>query len=319
MLATGGTIGMAGATGGPASPLLDGSALVAAVPTLAGRRDLDVRTITNRPSPHLSSAEALEIARQGAGVAGTGRGVVITHGTDTLEEVAYLCDLLYGGEAPIVFTGAMRPASAPGADGPANLIDALTVATTASAAGLGVLVVFAGEVHAARAARKTDSTALAAFQSPQVGQLGRVAERRVVLDTRLERHAPIEVRHMDARVDVISAGLGSDGRLVEAALQAGADGIVAVALGAGHFPPRLMPALVEAATRVPVVATVRPKRGSILRDTYDYAGSERDLRAGGIVPAGGLSSAGARIKLMACLGAGHGRDELSAAFAPDDV
>ena len=319
ILAAGGTIAMVGERGGPASPELGGDALVAAVPALADVEGLEVRTVAVVPSAHLSGADALSIARTAAELAASGRGVVVTHGTDTLEEVAYLCDLLYAGEAPVVFTGAMRPASAAGADGPANLADAVAAAASDAAAGLGVLVVFAGEVHAARTVRKADSTALAAFQSPHAGPLGRVDEGRTIVERRIERRAPIPATRLDGWVEIAVTALGSDGRAVDAVAAAGVQGLVAVLLGAGHTPPAQFAALERAAERIPVVATVRPKRGAILRDTYEFAGSERDLRSSAIVPAGGLSSAAARIKLLACLGAGYGREEIAAAFAPDDV
>jgi L-asparaginase len=300
------------------SPALDGQALVAAVPGLASIEGLTVRSLLNRSSSSLTTAEALLIARSACEEAATGRGVVVTHGTDTLEEVAFLCDLIHGGETPIVFTGAMRAASAPSADGPANLLDAAFVAATRETAGLGVLVAFAGELHAARGVRKADSTALAAFSSPKLGALGRLEEGRLRLDRTVERQPPIPVEHLSAWVPILPAPLGEDGALVDCAVRSGADGLVAVALGAGHLPPPFLDALRGADARIPVVATVRPKRGAILRGTYAFAGSERDLREGRIIPAGGLSSAAARMKLLACLGAGYDRQQTAACFAPDD-
>jgi L-asparaginase len=318
VLAAGGTIAMASGTGEAVVPSLDGAALVAAVPALAELSGLEVASVDTRPSVHLSGADALAIARAAVAAAERGRGVVVTHGTDTLEEVAFLCDLLYGGEAPVVFTGAMRPASAPGADGPANLLDAVWLAGSGGAAGLGVLVAFAGEVHAARGVRKADSTALRAFASPRLGPIGRVDEGRVTLWARLPRRPPLAVSAMDAAVDVVTAGLGSEERTVRAVLAGGAAGIVAVLLGAGHTAPAFLSALEAAAEEVPVVATVRPEHGAILHATYGFPGSERDLRAGALVCAGALSAAAARIKLMACLGAGLGREGIAEAFAPDD-
>jgi L-asparaginase len=262
--------------------------------------------------------EALAIARGAAGEASAGRGVVVTHGTDTLEETAFLCDLLYAGDAPVVFTGAIRPASAPGADGPANLRDAVALARSDAAAGLGALVAFAGEVHAARAVRKSSSTAPSAFSSPGVGPLGHVREGRATIVHRIERRPPIPVAELDASVHVVAAGLGTDGALVEAAVAAGADGLVAVALGAGHVPPPFLAAVRRAAAAVPVIATVRPERGAILHETYGFEGAERDLRASGAICAAALSPAAARIKLLACLGAGYDRAAIGAAFAPDD-
>lgn len=316
VLTAGGTIAMSGRDG--VAPALDGDALVAAVPGLGALPGLTVRSLLNRSSSSLSTAEALHIARSACEAAAGGRGVVVTHGTDTLEEVAYLCDLIYDGEEPIVFTGAMRAASAPSADGPANLLDAAVAAAAAETRGLGVLVVFAGELHAGRGVRKADSTALAAFSSPKLGALGRIEEGRLRLDRTVVRAPALPVAHLDARVPILPAALGEDGMLVDCAIEAGVGGIVAVALGAGHLPPPFLDALRRADERVPVVATVRPKRGAILRGTYAFAGSERDLREGRIIAAGGLSSAAARIKLLACLGAGYDRAAIAACFAPDD-
>jgi len=309
---------MAGSGGGPVSPELDADALIAAVPPLAAHGDLVARTVDRRPSAQLDGAGALAIARASAEEAGLGRGVVVTHGTDTLEEVAFLCDLVYGGEEPVVFTGAMRPASAPGADGPANLADAVAVAGSEEAAGLGAVVVFAGEVHAARSVRKADSTAPGAFSSPRDGPLGRVAEGRALIERRVARRPPLDVQRLDAVVHVVSAGLAADAALLDAAVEAGADGIVAVALGAGHVSPPFLRGLERAAARAPVVATVRCESGAILRGTYGFEGAEGDLRASGAVCAGGLSPAAARVKLMACLGAGLDRAGIAEAFAPDD-
>jgi L-asparaginase len=318
VLAAGGTIGMTPGKDGGAVPRLDADGLVQAVPPLASVAGLRARTVNTRPSVQLTAAEALEIARAAASEADAGRGVVVTHGTDTLEEVALLTDLLYGGEAPIVFTGAMRHATALGADGPSNLFDAVVVAGAAGADGLGVLVVFAGTVHAARAVRKTDSTAPTAYDSPRLGPIGRVQEGRAWMARRLERFPPVPVASLEATVHIVPAGLGADGSLVEAAVESGAHGLVGVVLGAGHTPPPFLAALKRAATGVPVVVTVRPERGSILRGTYAFEGAERDLRSGPLICAAALSPAAARIKLIACLGAGYARGAIAGAFGPDD-
>jgi L-asparaginase len=315
VLAAGGTIAMAG---GSAVPALDADALVAAVPALRHVGGLRARTLGTWPGVHVGAAEALAIARAAAAEAASGRGVVVTHGTDTLEETAVLCDLLHGGDAPIVVTGAIRPASAVGADGPANLLDAVRAAGDAATAGLGALVAFAGELHAARAVRKSDSVSPRAFASPRTGALGRVSEARVEVWSAPVRRPPLPVAQLDARVEVVCAGLGGDGVLIDAALGAGADGLVAVLLGAGHAPPAFLAACRAAATRVPVVGCVRPESGRILRATYGFEGGERDVRAAGLILAPALSPAAARITLMACLGAGHSRVATAAVFAPAD-
>ncbi len=316
VLAAGGTIAMLG--DGGATPALDAAGLVASVPALAGVPGLRARSLGGWPGVHVSAADALEIARAAAAEAAGGRGVVLTHGTDTLEETAVLCDLLYGGDAPIVMTGAIRPASAAGADGPANLLDAVRAAGDAATAGIGTIVAFAGELHAARAVRKSDSVSPRAFSSPRTGPLGRVAEESVEVWSAPARRPPLPVAQLDARVEVIAAGLGSDGALVNAAVAAGVDGLVVVLLGAGHAPPAFLAACRASARRVPAVACVRPESGRILRATYGFEGAERDVRAAGLIAAPALSPAAARITLMACLGAGYSRVATAAAFAESD-
>jgi L-asparaginase len=314
LVAAGGTIAMSGADG--AVPELDAHTLAAVVP---GVEWSAVEQVANKPGPQMTPADALALARAATTAAASGDGVVVTQGTDTLEEVALLCDLLYDGPTPIVFTGAIRPASSPGSDGPANLLAAARAAASPQAAGLGVLVCFAGELHAARAVRKDDSTSPRAFHSPHGGPIGWVGDQGVRIDARPDRRPALDVETLDARVETAVAALGSDGRTIEALMNAGLDGLVAVVLGAGHAPPAFLEGIMAAARQVPVVATVRPSRGEILHGTYGFEGSERDLRASGAICAGALSAAAARMKLMACLGAGVEGDAIAAAFAPDDL
>src|SRR4051812_30161375 len=263
---------MRGEAGGPAMPELAADGLTAAVPALGSHPGLEARTVDTRPGAQLDAAGALAVARGAAQEAAGGRGVVVTHGTDTLEETAFLCDLLHGEAAPVVFTGAIRPASAPGADGPANLLDAVAAAAAGATAGLGVLAAFGGELHAARDARKVDSVSPLAFGSPRLGPLGFVREGVVEVARVVPRRPPLSPASLDATVHVVHAGLGTDGTLVRAALAAGADGLVGVVLGAGHSPPGFLEALTAAAERVPVVVTVRPERGAVLRSTYGFEG-----------------------------------------------
>src|SRR4051794_5637602 len=212
---------MRGEAGGPATPDLDADGLIAAVPALAAHAGLQARTVDTRPGAQLDAEGALAVAREAAAEAQSGRGVVVTHGTDTLEETAFVCDLIYGGDAPVVFTGAIRPASNDGADGPANLLDAVATAGSAEAAGMGVLVAFGGELHAARAARKTDSTGPSAFSSPGLGPLGYAGEGHGRIERRVERRAPLDVGRLDGGGPGGCAGLGAPGTLPDRALPAG--------------------------------------------------------------------------------------------------
>jgi L-asparaginase len=301
-----------------ATPTLDGDGLIKAVPGLSDLAGLESENVVNLPSAHLTLEDQLTICRAARDAARRGMGVVVTHGTDTLEETAMLADVVHDAEAPIVFTGAIRPASAPGADGPANLGDAVSVAAGEDAAGLGVLVCFGGEIHHARCVRKTDTTSLVAFSSPQTGPLGRVTEGHPTIWSRVPRNPPLDPPNLDKRVVVVPTTSGDDGSLARAALDTGPDGAVIGTLGAGHLGPALLEVWAEAAERMPVVAYCRPERGVILNATYGYPGSERDLRETRVIPAGFLSPQGARMKLLACLAAGLSIDEVRWAFRQDD-
>jgi L-asparaginase len=316
ILSAGGTIAMAGRGG--ATPKLDAEQLRAAIPALADRDDIDTRTLIGVPSAHLTLDDQLMICRVARDYARQGMGVVVTHGTDCLEETAMLCDVIDDAEAPIVFTGAIRTASAPGADGPANIVDAVSVASSAAADGMGTLVVFGGEIHHARCARKTDTTSLTAFSSPQTGLLGRVSEGHPTIWARLPRNPAVDPAHLNQRVPIVPTASGDDGTFASAVLATDPHGAIVGTLGAGHMAPQVLELWAEAATRIPVVAYCRPERGVILNGTYGYAGSEQDLRISEIMPAGFLSPQAARMKLLACLGAGLDRQAIAARFALDD-
>ena len=316
VLAAGGTIGMSGSGG--ATPELDAQSLVAGVEGLADYEGLEAETLINLPSAHLTLDDQLRICRAARDAARRGLGVVVTHGTDTLEETAMLCDILSDAEAPIVFTGAIRTASAPGADGPANLVDAVAVAASQRAVGLGVLVVFGGEIHHSRVVRKTDTTSLTAFSSPQMGPLGRVTEGHPTIWSKIPRNPTLDPPSMSKRVFIIPTAAGDDGSLARAALATDPDGVVIGTLGAGHMTPELLELWAEAAQRIPVVAYCRPERGVILNSTYGYRGSEMDLRLTRLIPAGFLSPQAARMKLLACLASGLTIEEIRWAFSQDD-
>ena len=293
---------MAADAGSGARPALDAAELA----RTAGLDVVRARSIEGIPGAHRTLDGALTLAREAVAEAAAGNGVVVATGTDTLEEQAVLIDSVHGADAPIVLTGAIRPASAPGADGPANLIDALTVAREAPG---GTYVVFAGEIHAAVHARKTDSTSPRAFTSPQAGPLGAVAEGRVAFTAVAPRAAPLAPERLDFHVPIVPTWLGDHAELLRAAFALEPDALVLVALGAGHVGPPVLAALREAPC--PVVATVRPERGRILHETYGFEGAEPDLRAVSI-PAGGLSPQAARMVLLAALGSGLGHEQLAA-------
>lgn len=315
LLAAGGTISMQGER---AVPALDAEQLVQAVPPLAAVPRLQAESVLALPGAQIGLDQALELARRAKQVTDAGEGVVITTGTDTLEEIAVLCALLHDAEAPIVLTGANRPASRPGADGPANLLDAVTVAGAGDSAGLGTTVVFGGEIHAAMTVRKVDSTGPTAFGSPAAGPLGRVVEGRVWLHARPRRAPTLRPDSLDHRVEIITAALGDNGDALDRVAH-DADGLVVVALGAGHLPPGMLRALQDAVARIPVLITCRVDKASMLFETYGFEGAEQDLRATDAVCVPFLAAAAARMALLCCLGSGLEVQRIRTALAGYDA
>ena len=310
LLIAGGTIAMSGS---PARPSME---VIEQLQRQAGAQ-VEAEVFATVPSVQFSADQALALCRRATEIAADGTAVVITHGTDLLEEVAFLCDLIYDGDAPIVFTGAMRTAMAPSADGPANLNVAIAVASDREAHGLGVLVAFADRVHAARHVRKSDSTSIDAFDSPQAAALGHVEEGRLSLRWAPPRLSALDLSSLDGTVEILTPGLASSPELVAAAA-AVCDGLVISLPGAGHTPPSFLAAVQKVALTKPVVAVPRPQRGALLRDTYGFEGSEVDLRSGAIVCCSTLSAPAARIALLAAHGARLTSPELNELFSRYD-
>lgn len=232
-------------------------------------------------------------------------GVVVTHGTDTLEETAYLVARSTASPKPVVFTGAMRSASDLGWDGPANLVDAVAIAASPAARGTGVTVTFTGRIFAALDESKTHTHQLDAFESPGLGPLGVVDEGQVLF-RRSVTHvpAPLTPAAPATPVDIVTAYAGADARLLDAARDGGARGIVVAAMGRGNVPPAMVPGIERAvAAGLPVVITSRAQRGRVGM-TYGYEGGGRRLAELGCWFAGPRRPTQARVDLMLALGAG---------------
>jgi L-asparaginase len=228
-------------------------------------------------------------------------GVVVSQGTDTMEESAYLADLLHDDPRPIIFTGAQRPFDAPAPDGPANLADALRAAASPAARDLGVLLCFDGVVFAARGVRKIDTLRSGAFGAPGRGPVLRVAGDSVLSLARPARPAPLplDLRVELPRVDVMACYLGMDAALLHAAVAAGAAGLVLEAFGAGNVPPAIAEAVEElVAGGIPVLVCSRVPSGPV---APLYAAGGARLARGGAVFAGDLSPWQGRLLLAAAL------------------
>jgi L-asparaginase len=229
-------------------------------------------------------------------------GAIVTHGTDTLEETAYLLDLRHVSPKPVAVVGAMRTISEPGFDGPANLSDAIRAVIHPQARGQGVFVVLNQMVHAASEATKTDTQKLETFQSPVFGPLGLVDMDRVIFGRRLVSRTVIETERIEPRVDLVHMYAGADSRFMDFARESGARGIVIEGTGRGNVPPGAVAGIQRALDAgLPVVLATRCAHGRVL-DAYAYPGSGHDLRTRGVILAGTLNASKARIKLMLALG-----------------
>lgn len=241
-------------------------------------------------------------------------GAVVVQGTDTIEEVAFALELLVPASIPVVVTGAMRSAAQLGADGPANLVAAITVAS-ASDRRAGVMVVMNDEVHAARRVRKGHTTSPAAFVSGEAGLIGRLHEGRFVSMAGVLPPLPkfTPTRAQWPRVALLKIGFGDDGALLEAIGAPQFEGVVLEAMGGGHVPAKMLDGLARIAAEMPVILCSRTGEGAVCSQTYDYVGSEQDLLRRGVILGGSLSGLKARLLLILALADGH--VAIPAAFA----
>lgn len=319
----GGTIAMTTDQGaGGVVPALSAHELLAAVPGLhATGVQLTVHDFRQVPGASLTVEDIAALSSAIAEQLDHGAdGVVVTQGTDTIEETAFLIDLMHDRDQPVVVTGAMRNPTQPGADGPANLHAAVLTAADPVTRGLGCVVTMNDEIHAARLVRKTHTVSPAAFASPGSGPLGRVTEGRVLLRARpAPRPFPALTPAPGRRVRVAlhTVTLGDDGATLEA-VGAHCDGLVVAALGAGHVPQPMVAPLARLAARIPVVLASRIGTGPVLADTYGFPGSEKDLRTRGLIAAGDLDPYKARLLLHLLLTQNRSRAQIATIFASSE-
>ena len=304
LLTTGGTIAMTAQGGGGGQLALDGAALSASMPGIEAVAEIEVRPVLAKPSASFTLGDLGRIAAAAQAAAGERDGVVITHGTDTLEETAFALALLVRSEAPVVLTAAMRRPDQLGADGPANLAAAVRVAASPGAGGLGVLVVSDDEIHAGPLVRKTHSFRPHAFSSAPFGPIGWVAEGRV----RIALKPALDLPQMayaggEPVVPILEAGPGLEPAVVEA-LAGVADGLVVALPGAGHVAAEAVAPLAALAARRPVVFASRTGAGETLQSSYGFGGGEMELLAKGLVGAGPLDARKARVLLQLLLAEG---------------
>ena len=319
----GGTITMEKASSGGVVPSVDAAALCRAVPGLDRVATVEPRTDLMVASGNLTYDHAIDLATTITQVAikGDVDGVVIVQGTDTLEEMAFILDCLLDIDLPVVVTGAMRNPTSLSADGPANILAAVTCAATKRVAQAGVVVVLNDEIHSARFVAKSHSGSVGTFQSPNMGPVGRVTEGKVSLFCRPTSGPKVRlpVSGTKPKVALIKVSLGDEGDLLEMVNQSDFQGVVIEGFGAGHVPETYLDILDEILLKMPVVLASRTQAGHVLRQTYGFAGSEMDLIRRGLIPSGILDGLKAKNMLTLLLMSGVSQADIATAFNAWDL
>ncbi|WP_040228292.1 asparaginase [Bhargavaea cecembensis] len=315
LIHTGGTISMTTDEAGAVSPALN-NPLMGEIAKLGVLDDIIEIEAFNLPSPHITPEHMLELKKliEKTALEQTIDGVVITHGTDTLEETAFFLDLTLSTDMPVVLTGAMRSADEIGSDGVHNVLTAIRVASSDESRDKGVLVVLNDEIHTAQNVTKTHTSNVNTFQSPQYGPIGLVTKGHVHF-----HHAPLYRTHF--RIDEIGRSVallkvyaGMDSEFLIHSANAGYAGVVLEGLGQGNVPPSVLPGIRKlVAERIPVVLVSRCFNG-IAQPVYGYEGGGRMLEEEGVIFAHGLSGQKARLQLLIAISAGLGMDGIAESF-----
>lgn len=315
-------------TGGTISMAVD-KELNAAIPSLSGREILsyidDIDQIAeiiednyvSVPSPYMTPEMMLELAQKVDHYLTDPEidGVIITHGTDTLEETAYFLDLYLRSPKPVILVGAMRNVSELGYDGPANLVAAIKTACANEAQNKGVMVVMNDDINAANEVMKTHTMALDTFKSLEFGPLGIVDHENVLFYRDSTHKSPhIPANFVETNVHLIKVVAGMDGTLIDYLVSQGAKGIVIEALGRGNVPPMMVDSIKHAIDKgVYVVLVSRCPKGRV-SDSYGYQGGGKHLHDLGVIFGGNLSGQKARIKLMLALGYQPNKEYIQSIF-----
>lgn len=312
ILHTGGTIAMkeniltGGVSPDVVNPLLDAEI------TVPENVDLVMEDIFNLPSPHIMPKHMLILKKRiMEAIDSDIRGVVITHGTDTLEETAFFLDTIIGDQIPIVVTGAMRSSNELGSDGLYNFESAIRVASCDEAIGKGVLVVMNDEIHSARYVTKTHTTNVATFRTPTLGPIGLVTKHRILFMQELLDSTRLDISSVNGTIPIVKAYAGMQGDLLEALAHAKVDGLVIEALGAGNLPPQALTALKKLLIqKIPVILVSRCFNG-IAEPVYDYEGGGKELADMGVIFCNSINSQKARLKLLIALNYGLKEQKLA--------
>ena len=293
-----------------AVPSLTGEEIMAMVTGIEGYAEIESYNFSSLPSPHMTPDLMFKLSKFTKELIDRSDidGVVITHGTDTLEETAYMLDLTLETNKPIVVTGAMRSSSELGYDGPFNLATSICTAISEEAKGRGVLVCFNGELNSAREVTKTNSMALNAFQTPNFGPIGIVDNNQVIFYRESPTAKHLKIDELSADVALIKCVSGMDSDYINFAIERGYNGIIIEAMGRGNIPPTMVCGVEKAIkNNIPVVIVSRCYEGRVF-ESYGYEGGGKDLRDKGAIFGDNMQGQKARIKLMVALSSSNNMD-----------
>lgn len=297
-------------------PALSANEILNATPAIYDIANIEALEFGRYPGPHMTPNIMLDLSQR---IAEHLRrpdidGVVVTHGTDTLEETAYFLDCTINSEKPVVVVGSMRNSSEPDWDGPRNLRDGIMIASSQKAQGLGVLVSLAETLHAASEVSKMDTSNIHTFESLNFGPIGRIVNGSVFIHRRPVHRDYFEVLGLPLFVPIVKCYASDEALLMSYAIDKQADGIVVEAMGVGNVPPPVYREIVRARDAgIPVVLVSRCPIGRV-EHIYAYEGAGRQLYEAGVIFADYFNGQKARIKLMAALGAGCDIESIRSSF-----
>ncbi len=301
---TGGTFSMKIDETGGAVPHFSGNDLLEMMPEVSNLANVSVYDFGKFPGPHMTPELMLKLSKKIQEFLAKDKidGIVVTHGTDTLEETAYLLDLTIKTEIPIVVIGSMKNSSEPDWDGPKNLKDAISICLNPNSRGMGVLVCLNGEINAASEVTKTHTDNVETFHSLDFGALGFVDRGRVIINRMPHKLEILQSEKINPNVDLLKVYAGMNDKFFKYSADSGAEGIVVEAMGVGNVPPPAFEGIKYAVEKgIPVVLVSRCPAGETL-DVYGYPGAGKWLHEIGVIFTDYLNGQKARIKFMLALG-----------------
>lgn len=299
-----------------AVPSLSAEEIMSMIPGVEEYAEIEAYTFSSMPSPHMTLETMLKLSKFTTELVEREDidGVVITHGTDTLEETAYLLDLTVRTKKPVVVTGAMRSGSELGYDGPFNLATSICTAISDEAVGRGVLVCFNGELNSASEVTKANSMALNAFRTPNFGPIGIVDNDNVIFYRDANYSEKYDVSEIKKQVALIKCVVDMDSSYIDYLIEKGCGGIVIEALGRGNVPPKMVDGIKKATElNIPVVVVSRCFEGRVF-ESYGYEGGGKQLKDLGVIFGDTLPGQKARIKLILAINSEMNIHEIARAF-----